>query len=240
MASKTKQVERDRRAKIEAMRKAEQAAQRRRSIIFLVVAVVVGLGLVAAVVVPSYLNKKSDPANKTLSSLGVAAASASCSDVQVSKGTNNDTDRKHVADGTVEKYKTVPPSYGPHWSAPAYPAREFYTARDRPKMEQLVHNLEHGYTIVWYDKTIKGEALKQLQAIAASARRTAAAGPGQKFIVSAWDDAYGAFPAGKHIGISHWGSKDSYVQLCGKPSGASIDTFLKKYPSTDSPEPTAA
>ena len=240
MASKTKQLERDRRAKIEAMRKAEQAAQRRRSIVFLVVAVVVGLGLVAAVVVPSYVSKKNDPANKTLSDLGVSAAAASCSNVQTTKGTNNATDRKHVQDGTVEKYKTVPPSYGPHWSAPAYPAREFYTARDRPQMEQLVHNLEHGYTIVWYDKTIKGEQVKQLEAIAASARRTDAAGPGQKFIVSAWNDSYGRFPAGKHIGISHWGAKDSYVQLCGQPSGAVVDKFLKAHPSNDAPEPTAA
>ena len=240
MAGKTKQVERDRRAKIEAMRKAEQAAQRRRSIGFLVVAVVVGIGLIAAVVVPSYLDKKNDPANKTLSSLGVSTAAAKCGDVQTTKGTNNDADRKHVEDGTVEKYKTVPPSYGPHWSQPIYPAREFYTARDRPQMEQLVHNLEHGYTIIWYDDTIKGEARKQLEAIAASARRSDAAGPGEKVIVSAWDDAYGTFPSGKHIGLSHWGAQASHVQLCGKPSGAVVDTFLKDYPSTDAPEANAA
>jgi hypothetical protein len=240
VASRTKQAERDRRAKIEEMRRAEQAAQRRRSIGFLVVAVLVGIGLVAAVVVPSYLKNKNDPANKALDALGVSTAAASCSNVQTTKGTNNDKDRKHVADGTTEKYKTVPPSYGPHWSQPIYPAREFYTARDKPQMEQLVHNLEHGYTIVWYDKTIKGKALDELEAIAASARHSDAAGPGQKFIVSAWDDAYGTFPAGKHLGISHWGAQESHLQLCGKPSGAVIDTFMKKYPSTDAPEPNAA
>ena len=73
-------------------------------------------------------------------------------------------------------------------------------------MEQLVHNLEHGYTIVWYDDTIKGDQLDELKDIAASARTEDAVGPTGKFIVSAWDDAYGDFPSGKHIGISHWGA----------------------------------
>jgi len=239
VASKTKQLERDRRAKVEAMRKAEAARQRKRSIAFLVVAVVVGLGLVAAVVVPSYLSSRNDPAKKALGSFGVSAAAASCSAVQTTPGTNTQALRKHVQDGTVETYKTVPPSYGPHWSAPIYPARTFYTVRDRPQMEQLVHNLEHGYTIIWYDKTVTGSQLSALKDIAVSARADKVT-DGDKFIVSAWDTHYGTFPAGKHIGISHWGAKSSHVQMCGKVSGATVKTFIEKYPASDSPEPTSA
>jgi hypothetical protein len=240
VANKTKQIERDRRAKVEAMRKAEQARERRKSIIFVVTAVVVGVGLIAAVAIPSYLTKRNDPANKSVSSFGVSASAAGASAVKVTKGTNTTALRKHVAVGTVEKYATVPPSFGPHWPAPAYPAREFYTARDRPKMEQLVHNLEHGYTIVWYDTTIKGDQLQQLKDISTAARKNSAVGPTGKFIVSAWDNAYGKFPAGKHIALSHWGSKDSYVQLCAKVSGAVVQTFIEKHPATDAPEPAAA
>ena len=241
MANKPKtQGDRDRRAKVEAMRKAEQARERRKSMIFVVIAVLVGVGLIAAVAIPSYLKSRNDPANKSLSSFGVSAAAASCSDVQTTKGTNNDADRKHVADGTKEQYKTTPPSYGPHWGAPAYPAREFYTARDRPQMEQLVHNLEHGYTIVWYDSTIKGAQLDALKDIATRARTEDAVGPTGKFIVSAWDNAYGKFPSGKHLGISHWGADAGHVQLCGKVSGAAVQTFIDDYPASDSPEPTAA
>lgn len=240
MGSRTKQAERDRRAKIEAMRRAEQAAQRRRSIAFLVVAVLVGIGLIAAVVVPSYLSRRNDPANKTLSALGVSTASARCGGVRTTTGTNNDKDRAHLADGATGTYRTVPPSYGGHAAQSVSPADAFYTAADRPAMESLVHNLEHGYTVVWYDKTIKNEALKVLQAMAASGRRSDAVNPGAKLIVSAWDESYGSLPAGKHIGISHWGAKDSYVQLCGKPSGAVLSTFLKRYPAADSPEGAAA
>ena len=240
MANKTKQQERDRRAKIEAMRKAEQAKERRKSMMFIAIAVVVGLGLIAAAAVPAYLESRNDPANKALSSFGVSTAAADCDAVQTSKGTNNEADRDHVTDGTVEDYATVPPSYGPHWSAPAFPAREFYTARDRPEMEQLVHNLEHGYTILWYDDTIKGNQLDELKDIAASARNDEATGPTGKFIVSAWDDSYGNFSTGKHIGLSHWGSADSFTQVCGKVSGAVVADFIDKHPASDAPEPNAA
>ena len=239
MASK-KQSDKDRRVKIEEMRKAEAAKQRRRSLVFVVIAVVVGIGLVAAVAVPTYLDKQNDPANKSLSSFGVPASAAGCSAVQTTDGTNTDALRKHVADGTVEKYDTVPPSFGPHWGAPIYPSREFYSARDKPQMEQLVHNLEHGYTVLWYDSTVKGAQLAALKDLATSARSSDMAGPGNKFIASAWDDAYGAFPAGKHIGMSHWGAKDSHTQVCGKVSGAAVQSFMKKFPSTDAPEPNAA
>jgi hypothetical protein len=240
VASKTKQSERDRRAKIEAMRRAEQAKQRRRSITFLVIAVVVGIGLVAAVVIPTYLDKKNDPANKAVSSFGVSAAAASCSPVSTKQGTNTEALRQHVQDGTVEKYATIPPSYGPHWSAPIYPSREFYSNRDKPQMEQLVHNLEHGYTIIWYDSTVKGQQLTALKNIAAAARNDDATGPTGKFIVSAWDDAYGDFPSGKHVGISHWGSQSSSIQLCGKVSGAAVEKFIQQHPANDAPEPNAA
>jgi hypothetical protein len=238
VGSKSKQVEKDRRAKIEAMRKAEAAKQRRRSIGFLVIAVVVGLGLVAAVAVPAYLDDKNDPANKALSSFGVGTAAASCSDVETTETTEDVGN--HVADGTVEDYDTVPPSYGPHWAQPIYPARAFYTDRDKPQMEQLVHNLEHGYTIVWYDSTVKGAQLKALEDIATSAREDDATGPTGKFIVSAWDDSYGDFPSGKHIGMSHWGAQAGHVQLCGKVSGSAVQSFIDDYPASDSPEPNAA
>jgi hypothetical protein len=238
-AKSTKGTERDRRARVEAMRREQQVKERRKSMIIVTIAVVVGIGIVLAAALPAYLNKRNDPANKSLSSFGVSAAAASCSSVETTKGTNTDALRKHVADGTVEKYKTVPPSFGPHWATPAVGSRAFYAVKDRPQMENLVHNLEHGYTIIWYDDTITGAQLSTLKNLDTSARASKETAP-SKFIVSAWDDAYGTFPAGKHIGISHWGAASSHVQLCGKVSGQIVNTFIKKYPATDAPEPSAA
>ena len=238
-AKSSKVAEKDRRARVEAMRAEQLAKERRKSLLIVVFAVIVGLALVAVAVIPAYLNKRNDPANKSLSSCGVSAAAASSSTTKTTGGTNTEALRTHVADGTVEKYKTVPPSYGPHWATPVLSSRPFYTVKDRPEMEQLVHNLEHGYTIVWYDKTIKGSQLSALKDLSTSARAQNETAP-SKFIVSAWDSAYGAFPAGKHIGISHWGAKSSSVQLCGKVSGQVVQSFIKKHPAADSPEPSAA
>ncbi len=249
MASKTKQSERDRRAKIEAMRQAEQARQRRRSWIFLSIAMVVGLALVAAVVVPSYLSSRNDPAKKALSAFGVSAADASCSPVHTTPGTNTQALRTHVQDGTVEKYATVPPSFGPHWSQPIYPAREFYTARDRPEMEQLVHNLEHGYTILWYDQTVADSdaMMDDLRGIAS--KKSSTTNLRDKFKAVPWTDEDGdPFPSGQHVAMTHWsvggadagqeGKQVGVFQYCSAPSGEALDEFMKKYPYMDSPEPT--
>lgn len=237
MANKTKQQDRDRRAKIEAMRQAERAKERRKSMLFLVLAAVVGLGLVAAAAIPAYLEGRNDPANKALAEFGVSRAAADCDDVTSEAATGNND---HQESGTRIDYEEVPPSSGPHWAQPVVPAQEFYTARNRPAIEQLVHNLEHGYTILWYDSTIKGADLDTLRDIATSARAKDPVNPGAKFIVSAWDDSYGEFPEGKHVALAHWGAQEGHRQLCGGISGEVVQRFITQFPASDSPEPNAA
>jgi hypothetical protein len=229
----TKTAEKDRRARVEAMRREQQAKEKRKSAMFVVIAVVVGLGLVAAAAIPAIMKSRNDPANKALSSFGVSAAAASCSAPTHDKPSGG---QDHKAQGTVIKYDQVPPSSGPHWAVPVLSSRAFYSTKDAPAIEQLVHNLEHGYTVLWYDKTVSGKQLSALQDLATSARTQKAVGPG-KFIVSAWNPAYGSFPAGKHVAMSHWGAKTAHRQLCGKVSGDAVASFLKAYPYTDAPEP---
>lgn len=218
------------------MRREQQARERRKSLLFIVIAVVVGLGIVAAAAVPSYLKSRNDPAKKALDSFGVAASAADCSDPTADDPGGAS---EHVEDGTKVEYDQVPPSSGQHWGSPAFPARAFYTDRDRPEIEQLVHNLEHGYTILWYDDTITGKDLDTLKDLAEGAASNDVAGPGNKFIASAWDDSYGSFPAGKHVALSHWGATKSHRQLCGKMSGEAVQSFMTQFPPTDAPEPNA-
>jgi Protein of unknown function (DUF3105) len=55
--------------------------------------------------------------------------------------------RRHISPGpTHEPYNTDPPTSGPHY--PIAAKAGFYTA-PLPD-EQLVHNLEHGYVVIWY------------------------------------------------------------------------------------------
>jgi hypothetical protein len=235
VANKARPQERDRRAKVEALRREQQAKERRKSLLFIGGSVLIGLVLIAIVAFPAIQKSRNDPANKALGSFGVQASTASCSAATTDKATGG---ADHRENGTKIKYDQVPPSSGPHWNPPVQSPREFYTAGDRPQMEELVHNLEHGYTIIWYDSTIKGDALQDLKDISTSAR--AKPETRGKFIVSAWDDSYGKLPAGKHVALSHWGAKAGHRQLCGKVSGAVVASFIKKYPATDAPEPNGA
>ena len=237
MANKPKPQDRDRRAKVEAMRREQQARERRKSLLFIGIAVVLGLGLVAAAAVPAYLDSRNDPAKKALDSFGVSAGQADCDDVTTDPSTGA---ADHVEDGTKVDYDQVPPSSGSHWGEPAFPARTFYTARDRPATEQLVHNLEHGYTVLWYDDTVEGDQLDTIRDLAESASGTDPAGPGNKFIAVAWDDSYGEFPDGKHVALSHWGATEGHRQLCGAVSGDVVQKFMTQFPYSDSPEPNAA
>ena len=144
----------------------------------------------------------------------------------------------------------MPPSNGPHFDQPAVAKdRMFYTAADRPAMEILVHNLEHGYTVLWYDESA-GEAKKAaLQELTKVTNKLDAAS--DKFIVSAWDPSYGELPAGKKFALSHWSatlaadkasvaSQAGHRQLCGDLSGEVVKTFVEKFPHTSAPEPGGA
>lgn len=235
MARKTAEAER--KARVDELRRAQKQADRRRTFLVLgaagaLAALLIG-GVVWAVV--------NTAADRDMAKIGLASAAASCDDVVVSAG---DTSSVHVGPGTdkpdVTKvdYDTVPPTHGEHFASPEYPSRAFYTVADRPKMETLVHNLEHGYTVLWYTDGVSAEQKTQLEKIASLARKDEhTAG---KFIVSAWDDTYGTYPAGKTVGISHWGKEHGYRQMCGSVSGEAIKSFVDAHPWSDAPEPNAA
>ena len=229
-----KTAEKDRKARVEQMRKQQQAAERRRTLL------VVGAAVVAVLVLTVVVFKvvRDAQAEKDPASVGVATAAASCDPVTNDPVTASGV---HVGPQTdqpnVKKvaYKTVPPTSGEHFVTPEYPARPFYTKDDRPAMETLVHNLEHGYTVVWYTPATPQAQIDQLKKLSDLARQMPQTSG--KFIVSAWDDAYGTFPAGKTIGASHWGAKTGHRLMCGSVSGDAIKSFVTSYPSTDAPEP---
>ena len=115
-------------------------------------------------------------------------------------------------------------------------------------MEDLVHNLEHGYTVLWYDVTAGAGKKAELEQLARVANKTEWAK--NKFIVSAWDTSYGELPAGKKFALSHWSatlsadgtkvaSQAGHRELCGDLSGAVVKAFVQEFPLTSAPEPGA-
>lgn len=215
-----------RRAKLDELRSQQKAAERKRSMIFIGIAVVVGLGLIAAAAIP--IIQRSGQASRALAEFGVSASAAGCGEIIDTDATGENA---HV-EGRVE-YDTSPPSSGEHRGFTAGFARHFYDRDDTPELEELVHNLEHGATIVWYDEDLSDEDVSELDLL--SDKMTEDVTP--KFIVAAWDsEDRGEFPEGD-LAIAHWSIGTGHVQYCDRPSGEVINDFAVAYPYTDSPEP---
>jgi len=233
----------------------EQKARERRTVLMIIAGCTALAVLLGGVITYGVLDgKRTAEANKpstAILTIGVPGASASCDPVTTDPATGNS---QHVGPGTdqanVKKvdYSTVPPSSGAHFVTPAVGGRSYYTSADSPAIETLVHNLEHGFTVLWYLPSEGAAKAGQLQKLAeVGSKLDASAG---KFIVAPWNDAYGAFPAGKKYGLSHWSAttagggavtaQNGHRQLCGDLSGETVAAFVAKYPKTDAPEPLGA
>ncbi|HEY0240264.1 MAG TPA: DUF3105 domain-containing protein, partial [Friedmanniella sp.] len=135
----------NRRDRLASFEKARKAEQRRRSILLLVICVLVAGALLAY---PIYLVTKDSKATAAgLAAIGASTADAVCDPVQENAATGN---QEHVAEGTKVDYAQSPPDSGKHYPSPASFTKHFYSTDDRPDVETLVHNLEHGYTVAWY------------------------------------------------------------------------------------------
>ena len=229
-----KKASQDRKARLAEVQKAQKSKEKR-----VVVGIVVGCLVLLAALGGVVLYAINDAKAQQLPNLGVAAAAASCDAVTTDEGSGTG---EHVGPGsqkpdqTTVEYDTVPPSHGPHFAQPAVSARKFYTAEDRPPVETLVHNLEHGYTILWYDaEKAKGKE-QMLRDIADQANKKAESQ--DKFLVVEWDSARGALP--KPFALAHWSKDAGHRQLCGDISGAVIVDFIEKHPASDTQEPGAA
>jgi hypothetical protein len=234
----------ERRATLERIRAEERAKARRRT------AVMVAPALVLAVVVGVMVFLQFKQASKGSGpavDIGAAASAAGCQPVVTKKAEGKGV---HEPEGQTIDYPDSPPADGPHWAQYLLPnqIRGFWETSDRPPVERLVHSLEHGYTILWYDETIAKDdnAVKELKDIADA---LSGSSPDQWLMVAPWtaDDAKqrgSDFPAGTHLALTHWSvkspsGKDEQTgvwQYCGKPSGQAVQEFMKKYPYSDSPE----
>jgi hypothetical protein len=231
----------ERRARVEALRQEQARKERRRTLTILGVCVVVVVGLLAAAVIPyvKHQNAVNKIAATPIDKIGVSASAAGCDAITTKNATGN---QQHVNPGTPITYPDAPPAFGKHWGnfLQGSEIRSFYTTSDRPQVERLVHSLEHGHTIAWYDDTVKPgtAAYADLKNIASKLSADS------YFMAAPWKSTDGAaFPAGKHVVLTHWTGPSKQLgvwEYCGKPSGAVVKSFLQKYVPTNAPEPGAA
>jgi hypothetical protein len=230
-----KRVAQDRKARLAEIQKKQQAKERR-----VVVGIIAGCMVLLVVLGGVVAFAINDANSKKLPNLGVSLAAARCEPVTTDTGGGSG---QHVGPGTSQpnvtsvKYDTIPPSHGPHFVQPDVSGRDFYTASDRPVLETLVHNLEHGYTILWYDGSkVKDTSL--LKDVANQANKLPESSG--KFKVVEWDASRGAFPSATPYALVHWAKDAGHRQLCGDLSGQAVVDFVTKYPETDTQEPAGA
>lgn len=243
---------RERRETVEQMRRQARAAERRRTLAVVAVCAIVALAIVGAAVF-SYLSNQREQeelAGRKLAEIGVSASAANCSDISEVKATGQ-------GDHTTAPvtYDVVPPSFGPHNPTAAEGGIHFYSEDDRPPVEVLVHNLEHGWTVVWYDETA-AEDDATMKAMRAAADKFDAEGDDPRFnvIFAPWTSKDGngkPIPEGKHVALTHWSihqpkytpptsdeTPESFgvSRYCETFSGDVLDEFMTDYPYDDAPE----
>jgi hypothetical protein len=245
----------DRQAVIDEIRKKQKGAEKRRGFAIVGVCAAIAILIVAAAAYSPVKNWWDLRKFRDVDLSSIGAPASSCQKVTEKKADGN---QQHEPTGTQITYTTAPPAFGPHWNeanvAPAPFNRKFYTSSDRPELEALVHNLEHGYTILWYDETAAKDS-STMAAIEAISDKFKASDTNfrLKFIAAPWTaqdvKESGSFPDGEHIAMTHWsaggsGTTDTSAQVgvfqyCKEPSGAALEAMMLKYPYTDSPEPNA-
>jgi hypothetical protein len=236
----------DRQAVVDSIRKQQGRTERNRNLTLVGVCVAIGVLIVGAAAFKPVKDSWDLRAYKSMSLSDIGAKASACQDVTTQPAQGN---QDHVAVGTPLTYPDSPPAFGTHWDMWDGMDRKLYTTTDRPELGELVHNLEHGYTVLWYDQTVidDGDLMDDLRGIASKLEGTD--NLRHKFKAVPWTKDDGKpFPKGQHIAMTHWsiggvGEQDpakhvGVWQYCSAPSGAALEKFMEDYPYMDSPEPT--
>ena len=196
--------EKQRRRLAEERRKAEQRkAAQRRNLITIGIAVLVSALVVGLIVQQRNAGPSSD------ADFGVSAAAADCLPVEHPKALPG----IHIEFGADhEPYNSSPPTSGPHYPQPVAPIDPgFYSIAQTP--EKVVHNLEHGNIVIWYNPDAPEETKADI-------RDAVNEVPGYT-IATPYDN----MKPGYNVALSAWGQ----LQFCKQVSKEVVDEFRTNY-----------
>jgi hypothetical protein len=206
--SKKLQQKQERRRAEEARKAAQRRAQRRSNLATIGVAAVVG-----ALVVGGIIYQRSTDEGGVSGNVGVSEAAANCESVEsfpAQGAAHIDVGAEH------EPYNSTPPTSGPHFEVPANPG--FYSEPLPP--EQVIHNLEHGFVVIWYRSDAPERTIENIEAITRQELPATVAVP--------FDD----IDRPHQFALTAWVETDEQrgqLQLCERVSQAVIDDFRRRY-----------
>lgn len=154
-----------------------------------------------------------------------AVQAAGCGEVETFELGSNNAAWGHLKEGETVTYESSPPTGGKHdpsWLDAGFYSEPFTDQRGPgPSIYRAVHNLEHGYVIVWH----KDLSDAQLDALDEEF------GNDRKVIVVPYPQLEG----GK-MALSAW----EKLQVCAEPSVKVVEGFIDRYREQRSaPEPNA-
>ncbi|HEX3326504.1 MAG TPA: DUF3105 domain-containing protein [Actinomycetota bacterium] len=201
----SKKLEQKQRRRLAEQRKKEQQrkAAQRRNLITIAVA-----GVVAILVVALIVQQRSG-SGRSNSDFGVSAAAAGCLPVEHPKPLPG----IHIGLGAHHRpYDSSPPTSGPHYPPPIAPIDPgFYSIAQTP--EKVVHNLEHGNIVIWYNPDAPEQTKSDIRAAVNEVPSYTLATP------------YPNMKPGYNIALTAWGE----LQFCKQVSKQVLDDFRTKY-----------
>src|SRR3954451_16197979 len=227
----TRKANRDRRQRLEELRRQQRAAERRKNVLFTGSAIVIAVALIAGAVIPAYLHDRSKKRKaaealkkeKRVVQLAPTAAerAAGCTGVHQDPLSPAAQHVTNPIDYSKEKYgdieggtPPIPPSGGKHNPISLGDKTRFYPLSVKPRPERAVHNLEHGYIVAWYDAKLPAADVKTLQTLATTLPR---------FLAVGW--SAGDLPADKHVVLTSWGR----TERCGTANADVIRSFTSAH-----------
>jgi len=180
-----------------------------------------------------------------------AARAAGCTPVEDVGGYNPPAeDQTHIGGQGLPQmpplsgYPSIPPASGPHNQVPL-PAGRYDTP---PGIDQVIHSLEHGAAVIWYDPSAAGEEVDEIETFFFGGSNARDPQSGGKLIIAPYSypdqGEAGRLPGGTQMALAAW----HHVQECAAPSLATAYDFVSRYripPSSgrqslsDAPEPNA-
>lgn len=198
----------------ERKKQALKKAHRRRNLVTTVVALLVAGGVVALVI--SDRNR----ITREIENYGVAEKEANCDEVQeqeIQSAGHIDVGAPH------EPYSTNPPTSGPHYNAAGLgPVRAgFYEEATEAPPEGVVHNLEHGQIVIYYNPDAPDDVVADIELAVKDEALATVATPWTQFE-----------KPDTNLVLTAWGVS----QACEQVSQAVVNEFRRAFQGIAGPE----
>lgn len=212
MSKKLEEKQRRREAE-ERRRKELQSAHRRRNLVTTAVALVVAGAVIAAIIAQRGAEEQA------ATTYGVSAEEANCGEIQELDIQPAD----HIEVGAAhDPYNSNPPTSGPHYNQSGLgpvPAGFYDDATEAPP-EGVVHNLEHGMIVIYYNPDAPAAVIADVEHAVDDERIATVATP--------WSQIEGD----ANVVFTAWG----VMQECEQVSRSVLNDFRKKYQGIAGPE----